>query len=118
MRHKDGAELKEAQRRMPIAVPQCPGVFHCGFHHEASFGATSYLVQRAEGNILMDSPRFNPLLAKRIEELGGVSVIVLSHMCAPTTAGLFSDLRCSHACVPLSSLRRAWDRAYSLLGER
>ena len=67
---------------MPLPVPECPGVFHCGFHSEKSFGATSYLLQRAEGNILMDAPRFNPMLAKRIEALGGVSTIVLSHMCA------------------------------------
>ncbi len=31
------------------------------------------------GNILVDSPRFNPILAKRIEELGGVRHIFLTH---------------------------------------
>lgn len=31
------------------------------------------------GNILVDSPRYNPILAKRIEELGGVRHIFLTH---------------------------------------
>ena len=66
---------------MPIPVPECPGVYHCGFHSEKSYGATSYLIKREEGNIMMDCPRFNPKLAKNIEALGGVSTIVLSHMC-------------------------------------
>jgi glyoxylase-like metal-dependent hydrolase (beta-lactamase superfamily II) len=80
MRNRDAAELNEAKQRMPIAVPECAGVYHCGFHSENSFGATSYLITRPEGNILMDSPRFNPFLAKQLESLGGVKYIVLSHM--------------------------------------
>ena len=53
MRHKDGAELREAQGGMPIPVAECPGVYHCGFHSEKSFGATSYVIVREEGNIMM-----------------------------------------------------------------
>jgi glyoxylase-like metal-dependent hydrolase (beta-lactamase superfamily II) len=81
MREKDSEELKEAQRGMPIPVPGCEGIYHCGFHAEQSFAATSYLITRPEGNILVDSPRFNPVLAKRFEELGGVKYIFLTHMC-------------------------------------
>jgi hypothetical protein len=83
MRHKDGEELRAAQAGMPIPVENCPGIYHCGFHSEKSFGATSYIVQTAaHGNIMVDCPRFNPKLAKNIEALGGVNLIVLSHMCA------------------------------------
>lgn len=82
MRHKSSDELKEAREGMPVPVPDCEGVYHCGFHSELSFGATSYLITRPEGNILMDAPRFNPLLAKKFQELGGVKYIVLSHTCA------------------------------------
>ncbi len=35
-----------------------PGVFHCGWHSERSFGAASYLLQRPSGNIMVDSPRW------------------------------------------------------------
>ncbi len=56
--------------------------YYCGFNSEASFGAWSYLIVRPQeqgGNVLVDSPRFNNPLAKRIEELGGVSLMLLSH---------------------------------------
>ena len=41
-------ELRAAQQSFPIPVPGCPGVFHCGFAAEASFGATSYFIRRPE----------------------------------------------------------------------
>ena len=57
-------------------------VYFCGFTSEASFGAWAYLIVRAQergGNVLVDSPRFNAPLVRRIEDLGGVSLMFLSH---------------------------------------
>jgi glyoxylase-like metal-dependent hydrolase (beta-lactamase superfamily II)/ferredoxin len=57
-------------------------VYFCGFTAESSFGAWSYLVARPEeegGNVLVDSPRFNRQLVRRIEALGGVRTIFLTH---------------------------------------
>src|SRR5574342_371172 len=54
-------------------------VFHCGFHSESSFGAASYLIVRGEGNVLVDSPRFTMPLVRRLEDLGGVSRMFLTH---------------------------------------
>jgi glyoxylase-like metal-dependent hydrolase (beta-lactamase superfamily II)/ferredoxin len=57
-------------------------VYFCGFTAESSFGAWSYLVVRPEaegGNVLVDSPRFSRPLVKRIEELGGVRTLFLTH---------------------------------------
>jgi glyoxylase-like metal-dependent hydrolase (beta-lactamase superfamily II)/ferredoxin len=57
-------------------------VYFCGFTAESSFGAWSYLIVRPEsagGNILVDSPRYVPSLADRIEELGGIKTIFLTH---------------------------------------
>ena len=54
-------------------------VYFCGFTSESSFGAWSYLITRPEGNILIDSPRFATQLLKRIEALGGVSRMLLTH---------------------------------------
>jgi ferredoxin len=54
-------------------------VYHCGFHSEKSFGAASYLVVRPEGNVLVDSPRFTRPLVRRIEALGGVRTMFLTH---------------------------------------
>jgi len=57
-------------------------VLFCGFTSERSFGGWSYLVIRppqAGGNILVDSPRFSNPLVKRIEQLGGIATMFLSH---------------------------------------
>ena len=57
-------------------------VFYCGFNAESSFGAWSYLVVRPDaegGNVLIDSPRFTRPLVRKIEELGGVRTIFLTH---------------------------------------
>jgi hypothetical protein len=51
------------------------------------------------GNNMMDCPRFSPKLAKNMEALGGVSAIVLSHMCASRSAARAyrSQARCASA---------------------
>ena len=54
-------------------------VYHCGYHSEKSYGAASYFIRRSEGNVLIDSPRFARPLVKRLEEMGGVALMVLSH---------------------------------------
>lgn len=72
-------EVKEVQDTFPIPVKDCPGIFHCGFHNEGSFGATSYLLTRPEGNILVDVPRYNPVLVRKLRDLGGIKWIFLSH---------------------------------------
>lgn len=57
-------------------------VYFCGFTSESSFGAWSYLVIRPEaegGNVLVDSPRFTRPLVRKIESLGGVRTIFLTH---------------------------------------
>jgi glyoxylase-like metal-dependent hydrolase (beta-lactamase superfamily II)/ferredoxin len=57
-------------------------VYYCGFNAESSFGAWSYLVVRPEsegGNVLVDSPRFATQLVKRIEAMGGVDRMFLTH---------------------------------------
>jgi glyoxylase-like metal-dependent hydrolase (beta-lactamase superfamily II) len=57
-------------------------VYFCGFTSKSSFGAWSYLIVRpmeAGGNVLVDSPRFASQLARRIEALGGVQWMFLTH---------------------------------------
>jgi len=70
-------DIKVAQQSLPLLVAD--NVYHCGYHAESSFGAASYLIQRAEGNILIDSPRFAAPLVKRLEEMGGVRYLYLTH---------------------------------------
>jgi glyoxylase-like metal-dependent hydrolase (beta-lactamase superfamily II)/ferredoxin len=57
-------------------------VYFCGFTSESSFGAWSYLVKRPVeegGNVLVDSPRFTRPLVRKLEALGGVGTIFLTH---------------------------------------
>src|SRR5258708_12468259 len=55
------------------------GVHDCGFAAESSFGATSYLVVREGGNVLVDSPPAARPLVQRIEQLGGLGWMFLTH---------------------------------------
>lgn len=70
-------DIKQVQASFPIPIAET--VYHCGYHAENSFGAASYLIRREEGNVLVDSPRFAPPLVKRLEELGGVRYLYLTH---------------------------------------
>jgi glyoxylase-like metal-dependent hydrolase (beta-lactamase superfamily II)/ferredoxin len=70
-------DIKVAQQSFPILVAE--NVYHCGYHSENSYGAASYFIQRPEGNILIDSPRFAAPLVKRLEELGGIRYMYLTH---------------------------------------
>ena len=63
-------------------MPLEDNVYFCGFTSESSFGAWSYLITRPAsegGNILIDSPRFASQLLKRIEAMGGISRMLLTH---------------------------------------
>lgn len=72
-----------AAARAAFPLPVADEVSHCGYHSEASFGAASYLVRRPPergGNVLVDSPRWNAGLVRRLEELGGVATLFLTHV--------------------------------------
>ena len=73
----DHLSAKEAVAAYPEAIDQ--NVCFNGFASESSYGASSYLIVRPEGNVLVDSPRFARPLVKRIEELGGVRMMFLTH---------------------------------------
>jgi glyoxylase-like metal-dependent hydrolase (beta-lactamase superfamily II) len=66
---------------IPVDPEALPGVYHLGYHHRESMGATPYLIVRAEGkgNVMVDAPRFTGRLAKQVEALGGVAYHVITH---------------------------------------
>ena len=68
-----------AAARAAFPDPIEGGVYHCGYHAETSYGAASYLIVRDGGNILIDSPRFTRPLVDRLEALGGIDVMFLTH---------------------------------------
>ncbi len=70
-------DVKAAVEAFPDRIQG--SVFHSGFHSEASFGAASYFIAREKGNVLVDSPRFTMPLVRRLEDLGGVALMFLTH---------------------------------------
>jgi glyoxylase-like metal-dependent hydrolase (beta-lactamase superfamily II)/ferredoxin len=76
-----GSVTKHDMRAAVASYPELieDDVYRCGFTAESSFGAFSYLIRSDDGNVLVDSPRFNSPLVKNIERLGGVRRLVLTH---------------------------------------
>jgi glyoxylase-like metal-dependent hydrolase (beta-lactamase superfamily II)/ferredoxin len=54
-------------------------IFYCGYTSPKSFGGSSYFVRHAAGNWLVDAPKFLPQLVRRLETLGGLKYIFLTH---------------------------------------
>jgi glyoxylase-like metal-dependent hydrolase (beta-lactamase superfamily II)/ferredoxin len=73
----DKAGVAEAVRDFPL--PLEPGLYYSGFNSRKSFGGNSYFLEHPEGNWLIDAPRFVEHLARRLEELGGIRYIFLTH---------------------------------------
>ena len=71
------ADARGAIAAFPELVAE--NVSFCGFTAESSFGAWSYLVERPEGNLLVDSPRAVNSLVKEFERRGGLSLLFLTH---------------------------------------
>ena len=70
-------DMKDALADLPELIDD--DVYRCGYTSESSFGAISYLIRRASGNVLVDSPRFTAPLVKNIERMGGVRRLLLTH---------------------------------------
>ena len=70
-------DASEGARAFPEAIHD--NVSFCGFTSESSFGAWSYLIERSEGNVLVDSPRAAGPLLSALEARGGVATMFLTH---------------------------------------
>jgi len=70
-------DLKSAVGAFPELVED--NVYFCGYASANSYGAASYLIQRPKGNVLIDSPRFASHLVRKLEDMGGVSTMFLTH---------------------------------------
>src|SRR5688572_2400401 len=73
----DKKDLYEAAQTFPYKIAE--NVYYLGYASENSFGAASYLIVRPEGNIMIDSPRMNGMLGKKMDALGGVKHMFLTH---------------------------------------
>ena len=66
-------------------------VYYCGFNSPKSFGGNSYFIRHPAGNWLIDSPKFIKPIVRRLEELGGVDLIFLTHRDDVADANQFAD---------------------------
>lgn len=70
-------ELKTPMEFLPMKLND--QVYINGFNSKSSYGADSYFIAHKDGNWLVDSPRFTPLLVKKFEAMGGLKYIFISH---------------------------------------
>ena len=61
----------------PLVVEE--PVFYCGYNSPKSYGGNSYFIRHPAGNWLIDSPKFVTPLVRRLEALGGIAHIFLTH---------------------------------------
>jgi len=70
-------DVKAVMKDFPLVIEQ--PVFYCGSNSPNSYGGNSYFIRHAAGNWLIDSPKFVTPLVKRLEALGGIVYIFLTH---------------------------------------
>ena len=69
--------LIEAKDSFPLQIDG--NIYINGYNHRKTFGADSYFIQNPSGNWLIDSPRFSKKLVQKMEAMGGLKYIFLSH---------------------------------------
>lgn len=71
----------QSKRRAPRLFPRnwAPGIFQLGFNARSSFGANSWFAARADGNLMIDAPRWSTYVADHINTSGGLARILLTH---------------------------------------
>ncbi|KAJ3691426.1 hypothetical protein LUZ61_020590 [Rhynchospora tenuis] len=74
-------EVVEVNKMFPLPIDEnaLPGVYHCGYHSNKTYGATSYFISHPEGNIMVDCPEYKEILARKFDMLGGIRYLFLTH---------------------------------------
>jgi glyoxylase-like metal-dependent hydrolase (beta-lactamase superfamily II)/ferredoxin len=70
-------DVKAVMKDFPLAVEE--PVYYCGYNSPKSYGGNSYFIKHPAGNWLIDSPKFVSPLVRRLEALGGIAHIFLTH---------------------------------------
>jgi glyoxylase-like metal-dependent hydrolase (beta-lactamase superfamily II)/ferredoxin len=70
-------DVKAVMEDFPLVVEE--PVYYCGYNSPKSYGGNSYFIRDVAGNWLIDSPKFVAPLVRRLEALGGVAHIFLTH---------------------------------------
>lgn len=73
----DRAEIRDVFDDFPLPIDG--PVAYCGFTSPRSFGGSSYFIRHADGNWMIDAPKFVPQLVRKLEAAGGVAHLFLTH---------------------------------------
>ena len=65
--------------------------YYCGYNSPKSYGGNSYFLRHPDGNWLIDAPKFVTPLVRRLEALGGVARIFLTHRDDVADAARFAE---------------------------
>jgi glyoxylase-like metal-dependent hydrolase (beta-lactamase superfamily II)/ferredoxin len=91
-------DVKAVMKDFPLVIEE--PVYYCGYNSPKSYGGNSYFIKHAACNWLIDSPKFVTPLVQRLEALGGVAHIFLTHRDdvadAERFAGHFQSRRIIH----------------------
>jgi glyoxylase-like metal-dependent hydrolase (beta-lactamase superfamily II)/ferredoxin len=83
-----GDDVKAVMEDFPLVVEE--PVYYCGYNSPKSYGGNSYFIRHPAGNWLIDSPKFVAPLVRRLEALGGVAHLFLTHRDDVADAGRFA----------------------------
>jgi glyoxylase-like metal-dependent hydrolase (beta-lactamase superfamily II)/ferredoxin len=92
-------------------------VYYCGFNSPKSYGGNSYFIRHADGNWLIDSPKFLPQLVRRFEALGGIANIFLTHRDDVADAARYAEHFGSRRIIHRDELSSLPDAEFILDGE-
>jgi glyoxylase-like metal-dependent hydrolase (beta-lactamase superfamily II)/ferredoxin len=70
-------DVKAVMNDFPLLIEE--PVYYCGYNSPRSYGGNSYFIKHPAGNWLVDSPKFVTPLVRRLEMLGGITHIFLTH---------------------------------------
>src|SRR5262245_60149325 len=91
-------DVKAVMKDFPLVVGE--PVYYCRYNSPKSYGGNSYFIRNPAGNWLIDSPKFVAPLVQRLEALGGITQIFLTHRDdvadAERFAGHFQSRRIIH----------------------
>jgi glyoxylase-like metal-dependent hydrolase (beta-lactamase superfamily II)/ferredoxin len=82
-------DVKAVMSDFPMLIEE--PVYYCGYNSPKSYGGNSYFIRHSDGNWLIDAPKFVTPLVRRLEALGGISHIFLTHRDDVADADRFAE---------------------------
>ena len=98
-------DVKAVMKDFPLVIEE--PVFYCGYNSPKSYGGNSYFIRHPAGNWLIDSPKFVTPLVRRLEALGGIAHIFLTHRDDVADAGRYAEHFGAGASFTETSCRRS-----------